>query len=724
MNTKAREDAGVFGQISRRGALKAAGIVVGAGILSAYLPGSAQGLSMATSSAPGLSACIGSAGRRHIFGLSPAGALQWLSDESGAWSVQNISGGTVKAGRPAATYRPDKTRIDVFVSSPDGQTWWRTRTAGATWTPWTVLGAKALAYGFDAVIDQNYAHRVFGAQSTGGACQWTGWLGSTFTYKDVSNGLKITSDPAVTFGNGWIDMFGVGVDGSVWRQRNKVGSASWSSWARIGGSGLVALTGERLANGSYLLIGTTSSGRITKFTSLDGTSWTSSDASSGLSVRGRCAILATATGAEVAAVGSDGQAWLRTVEGSGNTAWRRLGGSFAQPVVAAVPVSSAPVRGPQRYATVAEARSALNAPADANYVTWNPTWTTAGLMLHEVFTKYLGANDVLVLPERVNGAGQPIPYLIDSSKGFMASNVAAVSGNLTNDVPSTRTIITSNSRCWFEMARGRRGIIGMGPNAVVEPSVSTFKRGRQPSPIGSTQMKAYNSSGVALQSLVGAQDALLGFDHASPFVGNLTIHGRDCGGVAYSGVRASTVVNVLFDAASRGFSGVPNGETGSISMGAGALYRIENVEIRTTVNGVPVVTSPIMWNRARGGIMKNVKSGRPVAGMLTLWRCDGVNTWTDVSIDGNNQCINLEEGGASFVLNWTGGTAATTGKYHIIGESSGGSKKVTLKGVTVTGGVVPGAFGYHFYSYNGTATQLKSDLVRADGPEGFYGFIK
>lgn len=419
-------------------------------------------------------------------------------------------------------------------------------------------------------------------------------------------------------------------------------------------------------------------------------------------------------------VGVDGQ-WVPVRRYTGPASG---GGVIIDPPPPPVdPPPGAVPRGPVRFDTLAEARAALGAPTTATYVTWDPLWTAQGLMLHEVFTNKMGANDILVLPERVDNAGAAIPYLIDSSNGFMAAGVSFITGQLPNDTAVTRIPIVPNSRCWFQMARGRRGIMGMGPNAVVQPSASSFTRAAQPitQDTGGT-MAAYNSAQAKLQDLVGAQDQLIGFDDANPFCGNFTMRSRSFGGVAYSAIQSSTVVNVLFDAASRGHAGVPNGETGCVIMGASAAqYRIENVEVITADStGTSVVTSPIMWNRRTGGgMMRNVKTGKPRFGMPTFWRCDGTQTWTDVYIYGNDVGLNLEEGGTNFALNWTGGSFQVTNRYHIVGESSAGSKKVTLVSVDVIEGVGPvDTLNVSIYSYNATYVQKKADITRTGSPTG------
>ncbi len=67
---------------------------------------------------------------------------------------------------------------------------------------------------------------------------------------------------------------------------------------------------------------------------------------------------------------------------------------------------------PQSFASLEEARTALDAPADANYVYW-PNGATS----MEAVMASLSANDILVLPEREE------PYLIDSSNGFILRRI-------------------------------------------------------------------------------------------------------------------------------------------------------------------------------------------------------------------------------------------------------------------------------------------------------------
>ena len=258
-------------------------------------------------------------------------------------------------------------------------------------------------------------------------------------------------------------------------------------------------------------------------------------------------------------------------------------------------------------------------------------WNHGNKMLDEVFAS-LGANDILVLPERAE------PYLIDSSRGFMASGVNAVDG-----LNGTKIPVTSNSRLWFAMARARRGLIGMGPGAVVQPSASAWTQGRQPVP-----MKAYFTSGSSM-TLSGAQNKLIESDNNNGFFGNFTLRGRDFGGVAYGGLVGRQFVRLNIDGAWRGFASVPNGETGGINILGGPNYRIESVTL-TSVNG----PSPIMWNRSTGGTTSKVRTSGPNVGMLTFWLARA-STPSGCHVAGRSVIVNIEQPAAGFSLDWQGG---------------------------------------------------------------------
>ncbi len=166
---------------------------------------------------------------------------------------------------------------------------------------------------------------------------------------------------------------------------------------------------------------------------------------------------------------------------------------------------------PQSFGSLAEARTALGAPAGANYI----MWTFGNMDLETVFANNLSDDDILVLPERQD------PYLIDSSNGFMASGVSGVDGTGSNGLKDGSIVpVVSNPRLWFEMTRARRGVIGLGPGVVIAPSASSWTAPRQPilenEPAGQQFQRAYFTAG-GTQNLVGAQNTLIGYSHANPF---------------------------------------------------------------------------------------------------------------------------------------------------------------------------------------------------------------
>ncbi len=348
---------------------------------------------------------------------------------------------------------------------------------------------------------------------------------------------------------------------------------------------------------------------------------------------------------------------------------------------------------PISYGSLAAARTALGAPTDANYVMWNHD----GQSLEEVFAS-LGSNDILVLPERAE------PYPIDSSNGFMASGVKEISGP-----NGTRTPIVSNSRLWFAMCRARRGVIGLGPGAVIEPTNSGWTAPPQPRP-----MYWYNMAGQQQAELIGAQCVLMEVDNPSPFFANFTMKGRDFGGVAYNGVSLpannnGVVKRIHFNQSWRGFESVPNGETGAIKF-LRNYYTIENCLFTPHPTNGP---SPIMWNITDGGVMRNVKVTKHDIGMITFWRCLGLNTFENVYTDSNKVAINLEEEAAGFQLNWTGGAMHIEDNlngFHLNMNPSGGSQKINLRNIDVSlNGYTPGTLCAQVYT---TAnTQKRSDVT-------------
>lgn len=361
---------------------------------------------------------------------------------------------------------------------------------------------------------------------------------------------------------------------------------------------------------------------------------------------------------------------------------------------------------PVSFGSVSAARTALGAPSNANYVLWNSAWTH----LEQAFAA-MGENDILVLPEREE------PYWIDSSNGFMAAGVKEVDGTGSNGLKDgSRVPVVSNPRLWFEMCRARRGILGLGPGAVIEPTNSGWTRPRQPvlqnEPTGQQFMNRYMLDG-SVGTMVGVQEKLIGCETPNAFFANFTMHGRSFGGVAYNGLAVThnslkTVKRVHFDGAWRGHEGVPNGEAGGLALNRGT-YLIENCDF----DAKGVAPSPIMWNRTQGGSVRDVRSTRPNYGMFTYWRCGGTNTWERVWMDCNRTGMNLEENEDSFVLNWSKGKMlleSTSNKFHFGMNPSGGSITLNLDDIEFSpNGWTANAVCLNVYSTSGV--QRRSDIT-------------
>ncbi len=305
-------------------------------------------------------------------------------------------------------------------------------------------------------------------------------------------------------------------------------------------------------------------------------------------------------------------------------------------LVSAKPITPSIVRGPINFSDVTTARANLNAPSDANYVIWNPDWPV-DRDLEDVFATDLVTNDILVLPERTQ------PYVIDSSEGFRAAGVQSVTGRNGELAIVNRYMGIRNARTWFAMARARRGILGLGPNAVVEVSASTWTQEPQIEDKNSVQAEGWvlpgryytDTTGTRRAELVGSQEKVIKAEHSSPYFGNFTMRARDLGGVAYSGLTSGKPVQIYehlnLSGAWRGFSGVPNGEAGAITLGSGTYTISKCIVGARDSGGNRVGSSPIMINSSPGGLIEHTDTGESVAGMMTMWNCTGIHTMTNVN---------------------------------------------------------------------------------------------
>lgn len=376
------------------------------------------------------------------------------------------------------------------------------------------------------------------------------------------------------------------------------------------------------------------------------------------------------------------------------------------------------------YATVTEARAALGAPSNANYVVWSHGTQT----LEQVF-RTLGSNDILVLPERFDGFGVPIPYMVDTADGFRALGVTGVDTKAgIAPVRSTYSDTGGTANMWFAMARAKRGIMGMGPGSVIRLSASAFTQAQQTdpplnvqNPTPDQQRKAYLSGGGTMV-LYGIQEKVIESDITDAFFGNFHMYGRDLGGVAFSGIRLNKggrAVNLYLRGAGSGYSGTPNGEAGGLQISDGP-YTIENVEVDgRDETGAEIGSSPIMLIRTSGGTIKTSKAYNHRAGMPVLWNCAGTNTWTDFEVFlGAEVGVNMEANHNSLVLNWTRGKCeAAPGRYHfIVNSKDGTSQRLNINQVAFLGGREgDGVMTAHGYNYGGEAQGQLASMITRDG---------
>lgn len=387
-----------------------------------------------------------------------------------------------------------------------------------------------------------------------------------------------------------------------------------------------------------------------------------------------------------------------------------------------------PFKGPASFPDLATALANLNAPSDANYVMWDSNWPI-NRDIEDVFNS-LGANDILVLPER------PQPYIIDSSEGFRASGVQSVTGR-NGQLPIVSTYKgLRGARTWFAMARARRGILGLGPNAQIQMSASSWTQEPQIEDKGSN-MSGWispgrywtNTSGVVQSELVGCQEKIIEAAYSKPYFGNFTLTGRDLGGVAYSGIAGSgTYERLNLTGAWHGFQAVPNGEAGAITTNGGTYSIIKCILGARDASGNRTGSSPIMINASTGGSITDTDTGETSAGMLTLWNCSGLHTFTNVHCRFNyGPGLNLEQTLSGFQLVWNGGSIwsdyqggggkgpkpadqGTNGQLHINLHATGTSAKITLNGVDLDTGPAAGKLCMQAYGSETAGLQQISDI--------------
>jgi hypothetical protein len=287
---------------------------------------------------------------------------------------------------------------------------------------------------------------------------------------------------------------------------------------------------------------------------------------------------------------------------------------FAAPATPAPPDSGNIYR---PYA-VTDPKALPHAPKDANYVSWATVGVTT---IDQAFAK-LGNNDILVLPERT------APYEIDSSKGF--------------------------TQGWYSMTYAKRGLVGLGPGVIVQPSASNFRSG---------QVNVGND---------GNQNRIVACDIAGAYFGNFEMRGRDFGGVQYDAINLTgsnaAWERLYFHGAHRGFKAAPDGETGAISGYQGTNQQVYNVEVdcRDPATNVPVGTSPFMFNVQSNVTVVDFYGHHAYAGMPTFWKVTNITT-TRLRSEYNGAKPGI--GGAGINHELVSGTVTHNNPTLIIGET-------------------------------------------------------
>ena len=319
---------------------------------------------------------------------------------------------------------------------------------------------------------------------------------------------------------------------------------------------------------------------------------------------------------------------------------------------------------PRRFATLDEAKTALNLPTDATYITWDAAAAQTGQSDLWRICKQLPINTILVLPERTDPSGDPIPYPIDGTRGFMTHDGGWITGfNGENTVATGAQPLVQESGLWMQMARAQRGIIGLGPNSVLK-IVGVPATPIQRLPISSTaEVRIYRPDGASSVQ-IGNPYCVVGANHPKAVFANFVCQDNDLGGVAYDFLRPTStmsssdpnyapfdprVAHMHFDGCHRGYTGWPPDETAAVHF-KGGTYTFKNSTITLKEDGSS--TSPIMWSLCTGGLAENIRisGGKVKAGMCTMWDCRNLHTHRRVQYIGDAVALNLEGNYPSFVL--------------------------------------------------------------------------
>jgi hypothetical protein len=361
--------------------------------------------------------------------------------------------------------------------------------------------------------------------------------------------------------------------------------------------------------------------------------------------------------------------------------------------------------------TVAELQASLpHFPSGVTLVPW-PFSTPSGGRLNTVMDT-LGANDVLVLPEAIKADGSPDPYLVDTANGFIR-----------------------DSTHYFWMARFTRGVVGLGPNSMIDTAASSFTAPQQSVPF-IDPFDGTTKSGV--QQKVFATSTL------NAYVGNLQFRSKSYGGIAYNMLGFSKgggiVERVYAKGSGRGFKNSPNGEAGFVNFSTSggdtnltaSVYNTE-VDCRDDT-GARVTASPVMFNKNTGVNLIDAYLHHSIAGMPTSWSCSGPITYTRVRSEYNGSgggglngsCFNFElcDGTAEIVdcdliCNYHGNTfndGTSNSELHISGGSNQAVLTVNVRNSRIDAGPrTDGALSVQLFGYT---PQLGLDVHRYDAAGG------
>ncbi len=382
------------------------------------------------------------------------------------------------------------------------------------------------------------------------------------------------------------------------------------------------------------------------------------------------------------------------------------GGALAAGSAAPAEAAAASGYGPKRYTSLTTLKSELGVPSDAN-LKWWPYSSPRSATIQEAIAG-CQPHEILVLPE----ASQS--YLVDSSKGFVSNNYQ-----------------------WNEMVRAKRGIIGLGPNSVIELSDSSFRAPKQ------------------LKKDGGANQRAIGCSSPNSIFANFEMRGRDFGGVAYSALAFTKsncrIVQVYANGAHRGFRNSPGGETAAFLF----LHSDNPTVLRSEINcrdasGTRVGSSPIMLGWSNNSTVTDCYFHHAVAGMpSTFGSSNGTFTRVRSEYNGSGDsggvasydptegwglsgsCFNFEYctgtytfNDCTFIANYLNRTDSSQpvgyGQGNVGGHIGGGSAtdslKVYVNRPTFDRGAKQGYFDFQIQRTYAGSTQrmLNSDLHVTD----------